>query len=156
MFVEPSESESPAISDALAIYFKRIGIEAEVQMQDWAKIRTTYRKYESKNVMWPNIIGWRPADSGVRNFYYSKGNNHHYEDDFLEQTYGKVLKSNNAKERDALMRTIGDHIQAEYADIPLFWFSNEVFANPKVVASMLYPGPAASRTSHFELVKLVK
>jgi hypothetical protein len=106
--------------------------------------------------MWPNIIGWRPADNGVRNFYFSKGNNHHYEDDFIEQTYGKVLKSNDAKERDTLMRAIGDHIQAEYADIPLFWFRNEVFANPKVVAEMVYPGPAAGRTSHFELIKLVK
>ncbi len=156
VFVEPGESEGPAIGDAIAIYFKRIGVEAEVQNHDWAKIRTTYRKYLSKNIMWPNIIGWRPADNGVRNFYYSKGNNHHYEDDFLEETFGKVLKSNDAKERDTLMRAIGDHIQAEYADIPLFWFRNEVFANPKVVADMVYPGPAAGRTSHFELIKLVK
>jgi ABC-type transport system substrate-binding protein len=156
VFVEPGESEGPAIGDALAIYFKRVGVQAEVQSHDWAKIRTTYRKYQSKNIMWPNIIGWRPADNGIRNFYYSKGNNHHYEDDYLEETFGKVLKSNDAKERDALMRAIGDHIQAEYADIPLFWFRNEVFANPKVIADMVYPGPAAGRTSHFELIKLVK
>jgi hypothetical protein len=54
------------------------------------------------------------------------------------------------------MRAIGDHIQAEYADIPLFWFRNEVFTNPKVVGSWVYPGPAAGRSSHFELIKLVK
>jgi ABC-type transport system substrate-binding protein len=156
VFTEPGESEGPAIGDALAIYFKRVGVNAEVQTHDWAKIRNAYRKYQTKSIMWPNIIGWRPSDNGVRNFYYSKGNNHHYEDDFLEQTYEKVQKSNNAKERDTLMRAIGDHIQAEYADIPLFWFKNEVFANPKVVANMVYPGPAAGRTSHFELIRLVK
>jgi ABC-type transport system substrate-binding protein len=156
VFTEPGESEGPAIGDALGIYFRSIGIQAEVQMHDWAKIRTMYRKKQSKNFMWPNIIGWRPSDAGIRNFYYSKGNNHHYEDDFLEKTYSQVLKSTDAKERDRLMRAIGDHLQNEYADIPLFWFRNEVFANPKVVASMVYPGPAAGRTSHFELVKLVK
>jgi ABC-type transport system substrate-binding protein len=156
VFTEPGESEGPAIGDALAIYFKRVGVQTEVQMQDWAKIRTTYRKKLSKNIMWPNIIGWRPSDNGVRNFYFSKGNNHHYEDDFLEKTFGQVLKSSDAKERDTLMRAIGDHLQEVYADIPLFWFRNEVFANPKVVADMTYPGPAAGRTSHFELVKLVK
>lgn len=156
VFTEPGESEGPAIGDALGIYFRNIGIQAEVQMHDWAKIRTMYRKKESKNFMWPNIIGWRPSDAGIRNFYYSKGNNHHYEDDFLEKTYSQVLKSTDAKERDRLMRAIGDHLQEVYADIPLFWFRNEVFANPKVVASMVYPGPAAGRTSHFELVKLVK
>ena len=155
-FTEPGESEGPAIADALAIYFRNVGVQAEVQMQDWAKIRITYRKKLSKNFMWPNIIGWRPADQGVRNFYNSKGNNHHFEDDFLEKTFGEVQKSTDPKKRSQLMMSIGDHIQAEYADIPLFWFRNEVFASPKVVADWVYPGPAAGRSSHFEGVKLVK
>jgi ABC-type transport system substrate-binding protein len=155
-FTEPGESEGPAIADALAIYFRNVGVNAEVQMHDWSKIRAAVRKKQVKNIMWPNIIGWRPADNGVRNFYYSKGANHHYEDDFLEKTYGEVLKSTDAKTRNDLMRKIGDHIQAEYADIPLFWFRNEVFANPKVVASWVYPGPTAGRSSHFEGIKLVK
>jgi peptide/nickel transport system substrate-binding protein len=155
-FTEPGESEGPAIADALAIYYKNIGVEATASMHDWAQIRTVYRKKQSKGFMWPNIIGWRPADQGVRNFYFSKGNNHHYEDDFLEKTYSAVMKSNDAKERDGLMRQIGDHIQNEFVDIPLFWFRNEVFVNPKVVADWVYPGPAAGRSSHFEAVKLVK
>lgn len=154
-FTEPGESEGPAIADALGIYFKRVGVDAQVQMQDWTKIRTMYRKKLSKNFMWPNIIGWRPADNGVRNFYYSKGNNHHYEDDFLEKTFGDVLKSNDAKERDRLMQAIGDHLQEVYADIPLFWFRNEVFTT-KAVAEWVYPGPAAGRSSHFEGIKLAK
>ncbi len=155
-FVEPGESEGPAIADGMAIYFRKVGVQAEVQMHDWSQIRSTYRKKKSKNFMWPNIIGWRPSDAGVRNFYYSKGNNHHYEDDVIEKLYSQVLDSTNDKERDTLMRKIGDRIQDQYGDIPLFWFRNEVFANPNVVASMLYPGPAAGRTSHFELVELVK
>ena len=154
-FTEPGESEGPAIADALAIYFKNVGVNAEVQMQDWSKIRAAYRKKQVKNVMWPNIIGWRPADAGVRNFYYSKGANHHYENDFLEKTYGEVLKSTDTKTRNELMRAIGDHIQAEYADIPLFWFRNEVFTT-KAIGSWVYPGPTAGRSSHFEGIKLAK
>ena len=65
-------------------------------------------------------------------------------------------KTNDIKKRNELMRAIGDHIQNEFADIPLFWFRNEVFANGKVVGSWTYPGPAAGRSSHFELIKLVK
>ena len=155
-FTEPGESEGPAIADALAIYFRNVGVNAQVQMHDWSKIRTTYRKKQSKNIMWPNIIGWRPSDVGIKDFYSSKGNNHHYESDFIEKTFGEVVKSTDLKYRDKLMRAIGDHMQEEYADIPLFWFRNEVFANPKVVASWVYPGPAAGRSSHFELIKLVK
>ncbi|MCC7483432.1 MAG: ABC transporter substrate-binding protein [Burkholderiales bacterium] len=155
-FTEPGESEGPAVADALAIYFKNVGVNAEVQMHDWAKIRTAYRKKESRDFMWTNIIGWRPSDQGVRSFYYSKGNNHHYEDDFIEKTFDEVQSSIDAGKRDELMRKIGDHIQAEFGDIPLFWFRNEVFANPKVVGTWVYPGPAAGRSSHFELIKLVK
>jgi peptide/nickel transport system substrate-binding protein len=155
-FTEPGESEGPAIADALAIYFRNIGVNAQVQMQDWSKIRTVYRKKQAHNIMWPNIIGWRPADAGVRNFYFSKGANHHFEDDFLEKTFNEVLQSTDVKKRHELMQKIGDHILEEFADIPLFWFRNEVFASPKVVDSWVYPGPAAGRSSHFELIKLVK
>mgnify|MGYP002628947547 CR=1 FL=1 len=152
-FTEPGESEGPAIADALSIYWRNIGVEAEVQMLDWAKIRTTYRKKQSDCCMWPNIIGWRPADQGVRNFYSSKGANHHFEDDFLEKTFGEVGKTSDPAKRSQLMQSIGNHLQDEYADIPLFWFANEVFANPKVVGEWVYPGPAAGRSSHFELIK---
>jgi ABC-type transport system substrate-binding protein len=155
-FTEPGESEGPAIADALAIYFRNVGVNAQVQMQDWPKIRTAYRKKQSKNIMWPNIIGWRPSDNGIRNFYFSKGANHHFEDDFIEKTFSEVLQSTDSKKRHELMQKIGDHILEEFGDIPLFWFRNEVFANPKVVDSWVYPGPAAGRSSHFELIKLVR
>ena len=66
------------------------------------------------------------------------------------------MQSTDTKKRHELMQKIGDHILEEYADIPLFWFRNEVFASPKVVDTWVYPGPAAGRSSHFELIKLVK
>jgi peptide/nickel transport system substrate-binding protein len=155
-FTEPGESEGPAVADALAIYFRNVGVNAQVQVQDWSKIRMTYRKKQNHNLMWPNIIGWRPADQGVRNFYTSKGSNHHFENDFIEKTFAEVSNSSDPKKRHELMQKIGDVVQEEFADIPLFWFHNEVFASPKVIDSWVYPGPAAGRSSHFELIKLVK
>jgi peptide/nickel transport system substrate-binding protein len=155
-FTEPGESEGPAIADAVALYWKNVGINAEVEMHDWAKIRTMYRKKIIHCCVWPNIIGWRPSDQGVRNFYIEKGNNHHFEDEFIAKTFAEVEKSIDAKRRGDLLQSIGNHLQEEFADIPLFWFRNEVFANPKVVGTWVYPGPAAGRSSHFELIKLLK
>jgi hypothetical protein len=77
-------------------------------------------------------------------------------DDFLEKTFNEVSQTADIKKRNELMQKIGDHILEEFADIPLFWFRNEVFANGKVIDSWVYPGPAAGRSSHFELIKLVK
>ena len=125
-------------------------------MHDWAKIRTMFRKKTIHCCVWPNIIGWRPSDQGVRNFYVPAGNNHHFENEFLVKTFGEVEKSTDAAHRAKLLQSIGDHLQEEFADIPLFWFRNEVFANPKVVGNWVYPGPAAGRSSHFETIKLVK
>jgi hypothetical protein len=39
-----------------------------------------------------------------------------------------------------LVAAIGDHLFEEFADIPPFWFANEVVANPKVVGEWIYPG----------------
>ena len=50
-------------------------------------------------------------------------------------------------------RAIGDHLFEEFADIPLFWFANEVIANPKVVSEWVYPGLGAGRSTHFHLIK---
>ena len=62
----------------------------------------------------------------------------------------------NPEERQHLTRAIGDHLYEEFADIPLFWFANEVVVNPKVVASWVYPGIGAGRSTHFHLVKAVQ
>ena len=145
----------PAIADAVGIYWKNVGINSEVEMHDWAKIRTMFRKKTIHCCVWPNIIGWRPSDQGVRNFYVPAGNNHHYENEFLLKTFSEVAQSSDAAHRAKLLRSIGDHLQEEFADIPLFWFRNEVFASPKVVDTWVYPAPAAGRSSHFELIKLV-
>ena len=155
-FTEPGESEGPAIADAVGIYWKNVGINAEVEMHDWAKIRTMFRKKTIHCCVWPNIIGWRPSDQGVRNFYIPAGNNHHYENEFIVKTFAEVEKSTDAQASRQAAAVDRRPVQEEFADIPLFWFRNEVFANPKVVGDWTYPGPAAGRSSHFELIKLVK
>lgn len=152
-FTEPGESEGPAIADALAIYFKNVGVEAEVELLDWAKIRVAFRKKDIHCCFWPNVISWRPAEQAVRNFWHVKGTAHHYEDEFIEKTFATLQKTLDPNERNRLAQSIGDHLLENFPDIPLFWFSNEVFANPKVVGNWVYPGLGAGRTTHFHLIK---
>ena len=141
---EPGESEGPAIADAVAIYWKNVGINAEVEMHDWAKIRTMFRKKTIHCCVWPNIIGWRPSDQGVRNFYVPAGNNHHFENEFLLKTFTEVAQSADAAHRAKLLQSIGDHLQEEFADIPLFWFRNEVFATARSSVTGLASPPRGS------------
>jgi len=155
-FTEPGESEGPQVAEALGIYYKDVGVESEIEVLDWAKVREMFRKKAIHCCIWPNIISWRPSEEWIRTSYTLKGNAHHYQNDFIEKTYATLTNTVKPEERQRLARAIGDHLFEEFADIPLFWFANEVVANPKVVGEWVYPGIAAGRSTHFHLVKSAK
>jgi len=155
-FTEPGESEGPQVAEALGIYYKDVGIDTEIEVLDWAKVRDMFRKKTIQCCIWPNIIGWRPSEEWIRISYWSKSAGHNYENEFIDKTYNALTQSVKPEERQRLARSIADHLFDEFADIPLFWFANEVVANPKVVGEWVYPGLAAGRSTHFHLVKPAK
>jgi peptide/nickel transport system substrate-binding protein len=155
-FTEPGESEGPQVAEALGIYYKDVGVETEIEVLDWAKVRDMFRKKAIHCCMWPNIISWRPSEEWIRTSYLSKSATHHYEHPYIEKTYNELTQAVKPADRQRLARGIADHLFEEFADIPLFWFSNEVVANPKVVGDWVYPGIAAGRSTHFHLVKSAK
>jgi ABC-type transport system substrate-binding protein len=152
-FTEPGESEGPQVAEALGIYYKDIGVDSEIEVLDWAKVREMFRKKTIGCCIWPNIISWRPSEEWIRISNYSKGPNHHYENEFIDKTYLAWAQAVKPDERQRLARAIAEHLFEEFADIPLFWFANEVVANPKVVADWVYPGLAAGRSTHFDRVR---
>jgi peptide/nickel transport system substrate-binding protein len=155
-FVNPGESEGPQVADAMGIYFKDVGIDAEIEVIDWARIRDMFRNKTIQCCIWPNIISWRPVEDWMRIAYYSKGTGHIFEDEFIEKNYLALTQTVNPEERQRLARAVGDHVYDEFADIPLIWFYNEVAVNPKVVADWQYPGIGAGRSTHFQTLKAVK
>ena len=155
-FTEPGESEGPQVAEALGIYYKEVGIETEIEVLDWAKVRDMFRKKAIGCCIWPNIISWRPSEEWIRTANWSKSPNHHYENEFVDKQYEALTKAVNPAERQKIARAIGDHFFEEFADIPLFWFANEVVANPKIVAGWVYPGLGAGRSTHFHLVQPAK
>ena len=155
-FTEPGESEGPQVAEALGIYYKDVGVETEIEVLDWAKVREMFRKKTIGCCIWPNIISWRPSEEWIRISNYSKGPNHHYENEFIEKTYLAWAAAVNPGERQRLARAVADHLFEEFADIPLFWFANEVVANPKAVSEWVYPGLGAGRSTHFHLIKAAK
>ena len=65
-FTEPGESEGPQVAEALGIYFKDVGIESEIEVLDWAKVREMYRKKRSAAASGPTSSpgGRRRSRSG--------------------------------------------------------------------------------------------
>jgi len=155
-FTNPGESEGPQVADALGIYFKEVGIDAEMEVIDWARLRDMYRNKNAQCCIWPNIISWRPVEDWIRVAYFSKSAGHNFEDEFIDKHYLALSQAVNPEERQRLARAIGDHLFDEFADMPLIWFYNEVVVNPKAVADWQYPGLGAGRSTHFHLLKAVK
>ena len=155
-FLQPGESEGPQVADALGIYFKEVGIETEIEVIDWARIRDMFRNKNIHCCIWPNIVSWRPVEDWIRVANYSKGPSHNFEDAFIDKHYLELRETVNPAERQRLARAIGDHLFEEFPDIPLIWFYNEVVVNPEVVANWQYPGHGAGRSTHFHLLKAVK
>jgi ABC-type transport system substrate-binding protein len=155
-FTNPGESEGPQVADALGIYFTDVGIDVEMEVIDWARLRDMARNKNIQCCLWPNIISWRPSEEWIRGSYSSTGSGHNFEDEFLHKHYLALRDSVNPEERQRLARALGDHLFEEFADMPLIWFYNEVVVNPKVVADWHYPGIGAGRSTHFHLLKAVK
>jgi ABC-type transport system substrate-binding protein len=155
-FTNPGESEGPQVADALGIYFKEVGIEAEMEVIDWARLRDMFRNKNAQCCIWPNIISWRPVEDWIRVAYFSKSAGHNFEDEFIDKHYLALSQAVNPEERQRLARVIGDHLFDEFADMPLIWFYNEVVVNPKAVADWQYPGLGGGRSTHFHLLKAVK
>jgi peptide/nickel transport system substrate-binding protein len=155
-FTNPGESEGPQVAEALGIYFKDVGIDAVIEVIDWAKVRDMARSKSAHCCIWPNIITWRPSEELIRGGYSGLGNGHNFVDEFIRKNYLALTQAVDPTERQRLARAIGDHLYENFAEMPLFWFYNEVAANPKVVADWSYPGLGGGRSTHFHLLKAAK
>jgi peptide/nickel transport system substrate-binding protein len=152
-FTSPGEAELPQVGDAVASYFNDVGIQATLEAIDEAQFGSRNRAKDMPCCIWPNITGLRPTEELLRTAYYSKGNAHLFEDEFIEKKYLELTTLVDPQERQRVAREIGDHLFEEFATIPLLSIHNEVVVNPKVVAEWTYPGPGAGRTTHFYLLK---
>ncbi|MGH8065455.1 MAG: ABC transporter substrate-binding protein [Candidatus Entotheonellia bacterium] len=155
-FTNPGESEGPQVAEALQIYFQDVGIDATIDILDWANVRDMIRSKSAHCCIWPNIISWRPIEDRIRSSYSTQGTGNLFQDEFIEKNYQALARSTNSDERERLAQAIGDHIFENFADMPLFWFYNEVAVNPTVVADWTYPGLGGGRSTHYDLIKAAK
>jgi len=154
-YTSPGESEHPAIADAMGIYFNAIGVNTNVEMLDWPRVRAAYRGKEANCCMWPNVISWRPAIQGARNWYWSGSASNHFNHPDVDTAYLEWSETLDTERREELAHIVATTLIENFAEIPLFWFNNEVFANGDVIDSWVYPGLGAGRTTHYDRIKPV-
>jgi hypothetical protein len=70
----------------------------------------------------------------------------------MDEVYEEWNNTLDTERRNELSRSAAKHLIENFAEIPLFWFRNEVFANSEVVGSWVYSGLGAGRTTQFDLI----
>ena len=133
LFTMPGTSELPALGEAVAGYWEKIGVKADLIRTEWAVHRPDLVKRSFKGATlyrgFPNpepVTVWRLA-------YHSKGDFGQREDPFIDSTIDTLAATVNAKEREALARKLGDFLVNDVATIPVVSASYLYGTNPKKV-----------------------
>jgi ABC-type transport system substrate-binding protein len=139
-FPRPGVPQLPDVAEAIALYWKAIGVDVKLEPIEFARHREEYRLEKLQGIAFTfetrRFIPW----DGVRLKYLSNGVAHFYESQFLEEKFAEFQKTLDPKERDRLQREMGNHLFEQYATAPLFWLFGELVVNPQVVADLKTTG----------------
>jgi ABC-type transport system substrate-binding protein len=154
LYTLPGLPEILDIGQAMALDFEAVGLKPKLVEIDFPRVRELYRTKAIHGALWPLRHSLRALDTS-RIFHRNKDSVvYSYEHPVIEEKLEALNKVVDAGERTRLLRDIGDHKFAEFADIPLFWLFAEAAVNPKYVAEYAFPGTITGFFTHLEYVKL--
>jgi ABC-type transport system substrate-binding protein len=150
----PGLPEMVDIGQAIALDWQAIGLKPKLVEIDFPRVREQYRTKAIHGAIWPLRHALRALDA-IRLFNKAKESTvYAYEHPFIEERLEALSKTVDPGERARLLREIGDHKFAEFAEIPMFWLFAEATVNPKYIAEYVFPGVITGYFTHLEYVKL--
>jgi peptide/nickel transport system substrate-binding protein len=133
LFTMPGTTELPALGEAVAGYWDKLGIKADLVRTEWAVHRPDLvsRKFKGATIYrgFPQVepvTTWRLA-------YHSKGDFGEREDAFVDSTIDTLAATVDGQEREALARRLGDFLTSDAATLPIVSASYLYATSPKTV-----------------------
>lgn len=137
----PSVPAGVDVMQAIANYWREIGVDVTEQQVDFIEYRTKQREMHWDNHVAPvstsgaQLITVQVYGSSVIPVLYLG-----LQDPEAEALIREAYKTNTPLDRDDILREVGDLYYNLHQDIPLFWLPNEVVADPAVVADFVFSG----------------
>jgi dipeptide transport system substrate-binding protein len=154
LYTLPGLPELIDIGQAIALDFEAVGLKPKLVEIDFPRVREQYRTKTIHGALWGSRHGLNTLEV-LRIFNKAQDSVvYSYEHPFIEERIGALGGVVDPRERARLLREIGDHKFAEFADIPMFWLSAEAMVNPKFVAEYVFPGNITGFYTHLEYIKL--
>jgi ABC-type transport system substrate-binding protein len=154
LYTLPGLPEIVEIGQAMALDFQAVGLRPKLVEIDFPRVRELYRTKAIHGALFPLRHGLRALDTNRLANRSKDSIVYAYEHPAIDQRLEALGTTVNREERARLLREIGDHKFAEFADIPLFWLFAAVAVNPKVIAEYVFPGTITGYYTHLEYVKL--
>ncbi len=150
-------ANGPDINDAIANYFRNVGIKVNVVQNDPGTQQTQERAYRFKNLVRLQSIGSNLLDGLI--IWNTRGNGGSAAGYYTPELWAMRDELNKVMDPDKQvphLKKIGEWGFSNYWDIPLWYVPLEVMANPKIVENWTYPGSANGGWSHFETIKAAR
>jgi peptide/nickel transport system substrate-binding protein len=129
----PGFPEIPTVVEAMSIYFTNIGLKPNLVEMEWAQLINHQRAADLYNTVFTARQSIKPLFQGMQ-YFWTKSVYHFFEDPYLEQRVDRFVKSVDPKERDTIMREVGNFVHDAHATLPLLYLDAEVAIDPTVVA----------------------
>ena len=133
LFTMPGTTELPALGEAVAGYWEKLGVKADLIRTEWVVHRPDLvkRAYKGATVYrgFPQVdpvTVWRLA-------YHSKGDFGEREDAFIDSAIDTLAVTVNPRERETLALKLGDFLTHDASTIPVVSASYLYGTNPKKV-----------------------
>jgi peptide/nickel transport system substrate-binding protein len=152
-YLQSGFPELPEVSEAVALYFGNIGLDASIESADFAVVRGLYRDKKNYQYVAPHrssvqdVSGRLSNTLTVTNFFREQ---------YLLDRFDQSAKSIDRAERQRLFLEIGDRIFDEYYAMPLYFLPTKVVANPQIVSGWVWPGSFSGNYTHTEYIQAAR
>jgi peptide/nickel transport system substrate-binding protein len=155
VFVQPlpSITSSEDMTEAIAGYWRAVGVQVELLSTDPTEIRnlTRQRKYSNHFELRSSNAAMFTTMTGY--FLMSGGRANNFEDFDVDRYALMAVSTFDEQKQDAAWRQVGELMFARHSSIPLYWIPAQVVYNPRVVADYHYPGNVTGTWTHTYTIK---
>ena len=150
--------QSQDVQEAIANYWRNIGVQVELQTIDRAQ-----DAQKTRDLLYDNHFAIMVAPSDqflgtfVYNTYHDRARGSVVEVPAVDEWYNtKVRTELDEAKREAAWKEQGERIFTSFQHVPLFWMPVEMTYNPQIVGEYTFPGSISGLYTHLETVKAAK
>ena len=144
---------APDVIEAVAGFWRDVGIKTNLVTQDTASYRAQSRNFEFSNRV---VIGGTSSHILMGTRVYDIAANPRTgapEVPERDKIYYEITRTLDADKQSELFRQLGEISFLGYYDIPLFWLPPEAAYNPEFVSDYVYPGSVTGTWTHMEFIR---